>query len=264
MTIIDTVISMPDEEFPEFERLMIEGLVENLTDVNYLRQVAAENRESLVDAVSSKEMLERGAEALEGIREELPPAKFDFLTKFFGLLISAQENMISILEEGTIVRIKRDEGVRLPEYANFGDSGMDVFALDDYDVLPGETVLVPTGLYVAVPQGYELQVRPKSGRALKTKLRVANTPGTIDSTYRSEIGVIIENIESPIKDIEYEFNDDGSIKILSIEHGKPYIIEKGTKFAQLVLVKVETANLVEVTDLDETSRDGGFGSTGLV
>ena len=130
---------------------------------------------------------------------------------------------------------------------------------------PGETKLIPTGIKVAIPRGYELQVRPKSGRALKTKLRVANTPGTIDCGYRDEVGVIIENIDSPIKDITYDFDEKGNIIIKSILHGSPYYIEKGTKFAQLVLNEVPTASFMQVEDIHEIEgdRNGGFGSSGL-
>ena len=142
---------------------------------------------------------------------------------------------------------------------------MDVYALEDITVNPGETVLVKTGLKVAIPVGYELQVRPKSGRALKTKLRVANTPGTIDSGYRDEIGVIIENIEHPIQDIEYEFDEHGTPIIKSILHGKSYTINKGDKFAQLVLNEVPHVAFYKVDNINEIKGDrgGGFGSTGL-
>ena len=160
-------------------------------------------------------------------------------------------------------RISKD--AILPKYAYKDDAGMDIFALEDIEVKPGETKLIPTGIKVAIPIGYELQVRPKSGRALKTKLRVANTPGTIDSGYRDEIGVIIENIEPPIKDITYEFDSHGRPIITSIEHGRPFIIEKGSKFAQLVLSEVPTASFYKVDDVGKIgeNRGGGFGSTGV-
>jgi dUTP pyrophosphatase len=142
---------------------------------------------------------------------------------------------------------------------------MDLYALDDYVIEPGKTKLIPTGIKIALPPGYELQVRPKSGRALKTKLRVANTPGTIDAGYRDEICVIIENIESPIRDLTYHFDEDGSIKIDSILHGTNQYIGKGEKFAQLVLMEVPKASLYEVESISEIgeNRGGGFGSTGI-
>ena len=142
---------------------------------------------------------------------------------------------------------------------------MDVYALDDYTINPGETQLIPTGIKLALPPGYEIQVRPKSGRALKTKLRVANTPGTVDAGYRDEIKVIIENIEPPIKDISYEFDENGKPIITSILHGSSYTIGKGEKFCQLVLMEVPKAAFYRVEKVSEIGEDrgGGFGSTGL-
>ena len=142
---------------------------------------------------------------------------------------------------------------------------MDVYALDDYTIAPGETKLIPTGIKFALPPGYEIQVRPKSGRALKTKLRIANTPGTVDAGYRDEIKVIVENIEPPIKDIEYDFDDNGTPIIKSILHGAAHTIGKGEKFCQLVLMEVPKAALYRVEQVGEIgeNRGGGFGSTGL-
>lgn len=104
---------------------------------------------------------------------------------------------------------------------------------------PGCRALIPTGLYVAIPEGYEIQVRPRSGLALKEGISLCNTPGTIDSDYRNEIGVIL------------------------INHGlKPVVIEDGERIAQLVLNQVPQIEWVEVDSLDETDRKGGFGHTG--
>ena len=104
---------------------------------------------------------------------------------------------------------------------------------------PGCRALIPTGLYVAIPEGYEIQVRPRSGLALKEGASLCNTPGTIDSDYRSEIGIIL------------------------INHGlKPIVVEDGERIAQLVLNKVPQIEWIEVDSLDETDRKGGFGHTG--
>jgi dUTP pyrophosphatase len=150
----------------------------------------------------------------------------------------------------------------MPEYAHLTDSGMDVFALEDITIAPGETKLVPTGIKVAIPAGYELQVRPKSGRCLKTKLRVANTPGTIDAGYRDEIGVIIDNIEPFIKYADIDENG----RLYNVEFGSSYTIGKGEKFAQLVLCEVPKAifyQVEHVSDITNDGRSGGFGSTGV-
>jgi dUTP pyrophosphatase len=139
---------------------------------------------------------------------------------------------------------------------------MDVFALEDITIAPGETKLVPTGIKVAIPAGYELQVRPKSGRCLKTKLRVANTPGTIDAGYRDEIGVIIDNIEPFIKSADIDENG----RLYNVEFGSSYTIGAGEKFAQLVLCEVPKAAFYQVESvgaIENDGRAGGFGSSGL-
>ena len=146
---------------------------------------------------------------------------------------------------------------------------MDVYAQEDITIAPGETKLIPLGIKVAIPLGYELQVRPKSGRCLKTKLRVANTPGTIDAGYRDEVGVIIENIDPPIRAIRIDPSkpilSDSPIAFGQLEFGQSYTINAGEKFAQLVLSEVPKVAWVQVDSVSGVGEDrgGGFGSTGL-
>lgn len=196
---------------------------------------------------------------------DVPEKKRDFLKSMMAIVINAMNDSEGASKRIIQIPIIVEEGGIIPTYARNGDAGMDVYSTIDVDVAPGQTVLIPTGLKMAIPYGYEIQVRNKSGIALKTKLRVANTPGTIDAGYRDEIGIIIENIESPIADIEYEFNENGQPVIKSILYGKSYHIDKGQKIAQLVLSDVPSAAFYEVNDLNEfgESRGGGFGSTGL-
>ncbi|RMF56460.1 MAG: dUTP diphosphatase [Calditrichaeota bacterium] len=140
------------------------------------------------------------------------------------------------------VRIKRlHDRARMPEYAHLGDSGADLFAAESVTLQPMERRAVGTGLAAEVPRGVELQVRPKSGLALKSGLTVLNTPGTIDYGYRGEIRVILVNLSQA-----------------------PYRVEEGQKIAQLVAAPVFYARFQETDVLSETSRgEGGFGSTGL-
>ncbi len=129
----------------------------------------------------------------------------------------------------------------VPDYAHPGDAGVDLFAAEDHILKPGERALVPTGIAVAIPDGYEGQVRPKSGLALRHGLSIVNTPGTVDAGYRGEVGVILINL------------------------GQETVqVRRGQKIAQMVFTKVERAKLEVVDRLDETSRgSGGFGSTGI-
>ena len=139
------------------------------------------------------------------------------------------------------VLMKKIRDIELPKYQHAGDSGMDLInACDDVVIEPGNRALIPAGIKVAIPEGYEIQVRSRSGLALKKGIKVLNSPGTIDAGYRGEIGVILFNTSN-----------------------EPVTIEKNMRIAQAVLQKVEFIEWVESAELDESTRnDGGFGSTG--
>jgi dUTP pyrophosphatase len=191
------------------------------------------------------------------------------------------------------VRIKRlHKDAVIPRYAKPGDSGFDLVAVEDVIIAPGETQLVPTGLAFEIPEGYELLVRPRSGVSLRTKLRVANPPGTIDAGFRGEVKVIIDNIAQPrylfsigcaqttqeyatldnekvpteiVDTYVYTYgNNDHTEKVpLKVPVGT-YLIRKGDRIAQGVIAPVIRATFEETDgDLTETERGaGGFGSTG--
>jgi dUTP pyrophosphatase len=141
-----------------------------------------------------------------------------------------------------VMRLPHGEGLDLPVYATAGAAGMDVVSAEDVTLAPGARHAVATGLAMAIPAGFEIQVRPRSGLALKHGITVPNTPGTIDSDYR------------------------GELKVILINHGsEDFAIRRGDRVAQLVLAPVTRAGWVEVDSLDETARGaGGFGSTGGV
>lgn len=224
---------------------------------------------ALTQAINASGMkAEDLTESFTGICEEiekldLSAQKRDFLKNLIGTIVGAVNDTEGISKRIVPTAFELcNENAKLPQYAHTSDSGADVFALEDIVVKPGETVLVPTGLKVAIPVGYEIEVRPKSGRCVKTKLRVANAPGTIDQEYRDEIKVIIENIEPRIKDITID--EDG--KVTSILYGGDYTIGKGEKFAQLVLKespKMAIYRVDKISEITEGNRNGGFGSTGL-
>ena len=139
------------------------------------------------------------------------------------------------------VKIKKIADAKMPFYAHKGDSGVDLYAAEDYALKPMERKLIGTGIKIAIPHGYEAQIRPKSGLALEHGISHANSVGTIDSGYRGEIKIPMIN-----------FSD------------KPYKIEKGRKIGQMVFARVEEAVFEEVEDLGQTTRnENGFGSTGM-
>ena len=137
---------------------------------------------------------------------------------------------------------KLDSRVKLPSYKTIGSSGMDLMALTDKSItiLPKKSYLVPTGMSVAIPKNYEIQIRPRSGLAAKNNISVLNTPGTIDSDYRGEIKIILFN------------------------HGSnEFLINNGDRIAQIVLMPIHKIDFEEVDNLPDTVRgEGGFGSTG--
>ena len=139
-----------------------------------------------------------------------------------------------------ITRLPHGEGLPLPAYATHGAAGLDVVAAEDLDLRPGQRHAVATGFKVAIPDGYEIQVRPRSGLAFKHGISVPNTPGTIDSDYR------------------------GELKVLLINHGEEtFPVRRGERIAQLVPAAVTPAAFDEVDELEDTHRGtGGFGSTG--
>lgn len=144
---------------------------------------------------------------------------------------------------------------KIPQYATSGSSGFDLVALESYTVCAGDTVLVKTGLAVSIPEDFELQIRPRSGVSLRTNLRVANAPGSVDSDYRGEICVIITNIGSSCHDT---FGNG-----CGCASDNDTVINRGEKIAQAVVCPIVLAEFEEVHELDDTVRGGnGFGSTG--
>jgi len=150
----------------------------------------------------------------------------------------------------------------LPAYAHDHDAGMDIFAAEDAVLHPGETKLIHTGFAMAVPEGYEAQIRPRSGISLKTMLRIPNSPGTIDAGYRDEVCIIMHNSSCP--SCVPEADPALSVSEKNNRQGI-YRIKRGDKVAQMIFAKVSHAGIREVSSLDGigTDRLGGFGSTGL-
>jgi dUTP pyrophosphatase len=152
-----------------------------------------------------------------------------------------------------LIKIKSPEGLALPSYESTGAAGMDVRAYlpDDIRIslLPGERAAIPTGLFVEIPEGFELQVRPRSGLAFKSGITVLNSPGTIDSDYRGEIKIILHNAALP------QYDARGVV---------PFDVRHGDRIAQLVLAPVYRCQWMPAKELEESQRgNGGFGSTGI-
>ena len=261
---LETLFDVSDEDFEElhphflavFTSLMSEPAVESELRLTILTQNYTLN--------NIEDEFEKAIEAIEDIKE-FGDSKKDFLKEICTITVNKIKKIIDESQASIHIPCQLDEDVQLPVYAHKTDAGLDIYAREEITIAPGETKIIGTGIRTAIPEGYAILIQPRSGQSVKTKLRIANTPGLIDSGYRDEIGVIIENIEPPFKDIDYDFDDNGEIHIKSILHGQSYTIAEGQRFAQMRLVQVPKAEFVQVESVGEIGEDrgGGFGSTGI-
>ena len=250
---LSTLLAMPEEHFAILAPVFLDELERGMKNIN--------DQMILVQSMNMAGLkVENMREQYETIYKEidnqmgaiLSRQKRDFLKRMLGITYNALAEAEGIAKKNLLIPIEMcHPDAKMPTYAHLTDSGMDVYALEDITIAPGETKLIPTGLKTAIPAGYELQVRPKSGRCLKTKLRIANTPGTIDAGYRDEIGIIVDNIEPFIKSAQM---GEGGI-LYNVEFGSSHTIGKGEKFAQLVLCEVPKAIFYQVKHVSDIVND---------
>lgn len=238
---LSQILALPDEKFeaiyPEFrdrlekvfnspsfqEELLSEV---HLLDVNDIDQERAELQAFLREIRNDPSQNEHKKELLLYLLENTTE-------KLYELALNPRPKI-----EVTIEKI--NDNAKIPEYAHPSDAGCDVFSAETVTINANETKIVKTGIRVAIPAGYEIQIRPRSGLSAKTGLRVANAPGTIDSMYRGEIGVILHNTSS-----------------------EPYTVNAGDKIAQMIIAQSPMIKWVEnKIDTDTDRGEGGFGSTG--
>lgn len=235
-----TILNLPDEQFdviyPDFSNSIQKSFQSNVLKKQMLEQLEITPITELDKEINEmNKVIEeiRNDDTLSDRRKEL----------LILILNGSKELMLNVIQnprEIVDVKIQKiHENAILPTYAHNTDAGADIYSIEDVEIPPHTTTIVKTGLKVAIPIGYEIQIRPRSGMSLKTTLRVANAPGTIDSEYRGEIGVIIENI------------GDITTKI-----------SRGDKIAQMLIAPTPMIKWIEVNELDETSRgEDGYGST---
>lgn len=235
------LFKLPDEKFSAAVKNIKEVLETVFKDPSYQETVLSTIRTSggNKDFLADKEVLNKYIEKVKV--STLSQSKKDFIELFLTNVIMVTTELVEVPRRRIEVEIKKlSENAKLPEYAHLTDAGADIFALEHTYLKPNETKLVKTGIAVAIPVGYEIQIRPRSGLSLKTSLRVANAPGTVDADYRGEICVIMWNSSNE-----------------SVE------INAGDKIAQMVINEVPMIKWKEVTELSSTERGtGGFGSTG--
>lgn len=266
LQILGAVLAMPDDAFETVKGSLFDtikstfnspeakiGFAQMMNQQGLRIEDFSDNLDDLVQAVDEM--------AAEGV--ELSDSKKDFLKFIFTTFINTMEesNMVSHRVLTIPVEVCRD-GAKLPTYATNGSAAMDIYSPAEYTIGPGECIIIPTGLKVNLPIGYAILIQPRSGISRKTKLRVANTPGLIDSDYHEEIGVIVENIDPPLKD--FEIQQDGEAILQGPLYGSSFTIGKGERFAQMRLVEVPLVNWLPVESLGSFENDHGkgFGSTG--
>ena len=259
LELMGTLLVMEDEDFDKVKDSVLDAMREGVS-----RQ---ENRQLYATLVKqngfSKEQYIEELKKIDSLVDtEMPDfseSKRDFMKQFFSICYNAIIDSFDVDKRAIQIPIEIcNPDAKIPTYAHKGDAGMDVYSTIDVTIAPGETKLIPLGFKVAIPEGYELQVRPRSGFSLRTNLRVANAPGTIDSGYRDEVGIILHNCAPTIQD----FGDGRAETCL---YGPSYTISKGDRIAQLVLQAVPTALFIKTSDISKIGEDrnGGFGSTGV-
>lgn len=267
LQVLGGILATPDEQFEVIKPILCNSIEEtfNSTEAQIaFAQMMNMNGIKVEDFTDNLDLLVESVNDLAAEGVELSESKKDFLKFIFTTFVNTL-NLSQRVSRRIIsipVMLCRD-GAKLPSYATNGSAAMDIYSPEEYVIGPGESIIVPTGLKVDIPTGYALLIQPRSGMSRKTKLRIANTPGLIDSDYHEEIGVIIENIDPPIKEANIVTLDDGTLEDANL-YGSSFTIGKGERFAQMRLVEVPIVNWLEVSSLGDFENDhgAGFGSTG--
>ena len=272
LEILGRILAIPDESFEVIKPSLCDT-IENTFNAPDAKIAFAQMMNQ--NGVRLEDMMDNFDAVIEAISDigntngvELSESKKDFLKFIFSTFVNTleQSNMVSHRVITIPIELCRD-GAKLPTYATDGSAAMDIYSTEEYTIGPGECIIIPTGLKVNIPIGYALLIQPRSGMSRKTKLRVANTHGLIDSDYHEEIGVIVENIMPPILDTTITTHHPAAEEgepILGNLYGSSFTIGKGERFAQMRLVEVPIVNWLPVSSLGEFENDhgAGFGSTG--
>lgn len=236
----EEILNEDDEKFdkiyPTFKQKVVNLLQGKETEKFILDTVKTAPHQNIEDEYKALNTLYQEIDEDESLSEN----KKDLLRTIFKMTTEKGLSYISNPRERVPVKIlKMYDDVIIPKYAHDTDAGADIYSYEDITIDAGETKLVHTGLKFEIPSGYEVQVRPRSGNSLKTKIRIANAPATIDSSYRGEIGIIIDNIGK-----------------------ESFHIEKGFKLAQMLIAPTPMMEFTVVDELSTTDRgEGGYGST---
>lgn len=234
------ILELPDEQFDTVYPMLKEKFTEAFSQ-NQVRKAVLEQLEMtpVADLEAELKGIDDAIEEIKNV-DDISENKKDFVISLINESSKLLRDLVKNPREKIKVKIQKiHEDAVIPTYAHTSDAGADVCAVEEVTLKPHETKIIPTGIKVSIPLGYEIQVRPRSGLSAKTNLRVANAPGTIDAGYLGEVGVIITNT--------------GNLS---------YTINKGDKIAQLIIMPVPMIEWQEVDDLGTSERgENGYGST---
>ena len=264
LKIFSALLMMSDEDFeivrPLFQEELIKAYSEPQAQMQ-LVQAFAQSGLSIDDLINHTDEV---AETLNSSEVELSESKKDFIKTIFTAATNAISS--STINPAHIVEIPVEicrENAKLPTYATNGSAAMDIYSPEEYTIECGQTVIIPIGIKVSIPHGYALLIQPRSGMSARMKVRIPNSPGLIDEDYHEEIGVIVENTDQLVKDVDIDPVSD-HIDLVKL-YGSPITIGKGERFAQMRLVEVPRVKWREVNSLGTQIEDHGkgFGSTGV-
>lgn len=261
--IFGALLAMEDEQFEVLAPIFLSEIAKSFNDTGAQLMLAnAMNTQGIKyeDMAEAYNNLFKNLDS-EISDETLSPIKKDFLKQMLALIINAIGETQAVTKRVVSIPIELTEDAVMPKYAHLTDAAVDLYATEDYELKPGDQVMVHTGIKMAIPNGYAVLIQPRSGLSAKTKLRICNTPGLIDAGYRGEICVLVENVDAPIYDMAHD-EELGWVPL----YGKTYNIEKGERIAQARLVEVPQMAFLEVKSVAEYESDrgeGGFGSSGM-
>lgn len=266
LQILGAIMAMPDESYEVLKPILMDSIEKtfnepeaqfafaHMMNVNGLAVEDFEDIDKFVNAISEF--------TAEGI--EISESKKDLLKFIYTSFINTIQNSKGIAHRIIQIPIELcNPDAKLPTYATDGSAAVDIYSPAEYTIKPGEIIAIPVGFKVDIPRGYALLIQPRSGLSLKSKIRIPNTPGLIDSDYHEEIKVIVENTDEPLKGVGLKIVDreimDGQ------SYGSSYTIGKGERFAQMRLIEVPIINWLQVKSIGDFQSDHGkgFGSTGI-
>ena len=266
LKVLGAILTLPDEQFETIKPIFMANIEEAFNSPEAVIGFSQMMNQQGVKIEDFTDNMDNAIEAVDQLAAEgveLSQSKKDFLKFIFTTFANTMEQTNSVSHR--IINIPIElcrEDAQFPVYATNGSAAMDIYSPEEVTIAPGECKIIPTGLKVNIPIGYALLIQPRSGMSRKTKLRIANTPGLIDSDYHEEIGVIVENIDPPLKD--YTIQQDGEGLLQGPLYGSSYTIGKGERFAQMRLVEVPVINWLPVESIGTFDNDhgAGFGGTG--